>query len=107
MMRTLQLVPLLLLAACGGAETATSFASSSPASTSAPDGQRVPVATVLDAADPAEAARSPLLAAPTAAPAMDHSHHQHGAAPPSTGAPSAAPSMDHSHHQHGAGGNNP
>ncbi len=65
MMRTLQLVPLLLLAACGGAETATSFASSSPASTSAPDGQRVPVATVLDAADPAEAARSPLLAAPT------------------------------------------
>lgn len=97
----------IALAACGGAEPAISFATSSPASTAAPSGQRVPVATALDAADPAQAARSPLLAPPAAAPAMDHSHHHHGHAPASTAAPTApassgpAPAMDHSHHQHG------
>ena len=120
----------LLLAACGGAGAAASFDAGSPASTASPAGHRVPVATVLDAADPAAAARSPLLAAPTAAPAMDHSHHHHdhGPAPASTGAPAmdhshphhgsppastsapaapSAPAVDHSQHQHGAGGSKP
>jgi hypothetical protein len=111
-MRTLLLFGPLLLVACGGAEAANSFAASSPASTSAPTGHRVPVATVLDAAEPGDAARSPLLAADAAAPPMDHSHHHHGAPPASTGAPAApapsntGPAMDHSHH-HGAGGSKP
>jgi hypothetical protein len=90
----------IVLAACGGTEPAISVATSSPASSAAPSGHRVPVATALDATDPAQAARSPLLAAPTAAPAMDHSHHHHGAPSASTSAP--APAMDHSHHHHGA-----
>lgn len=82
-MRRLVLLAPFALAACAGADAA-SFAPSSPASPGAPSGQRLPVATVLDAADPAEAVRSPLLAAPTAAPAVDHSghHHHHGGATP-------------------------
>jgi hypothetical protein len=132
-MRTLLLFGPLLLAACGGVEAANSFAASSPASTAAPTGYRVPVATVLDAAEPGNAARSPLLAADAAAPPTDHSHHHHGppaastgvpamdhsqhqgAPPASTGVPavpapsSTGPAMDHSHHhhQHGAGGSKP
>lgn len=100
-----------ILVACGGAEVG-SFAASSPASTAAPDGLRVPVATVLASADPAAAERSPLLAAPTAAPAVDphaHHHHHHGPAPEVTSAPTAAPSATpsaapmpgHDHSQHG------
>ncbi len=106
MHRALFLVP-FLLAACGGAEAPTSFAAGSPADTASPSGHRVPVATVLDAADPAAAARSPLLAVPAAAPAMDHSHHHHGTPPAATSTPSAAPTVDHSKHNHGTGGNKP
>lgn len=106
-----------ILVACGGAEVG-SFAASSPASTAAPDGLRVPVATVLASADPAAAERSPLLAAPTAAPAADphahHHHHHHGPSAEGTSAPTASPSAKpsaaptapapmpgHDHSQHG------
>ena len=110
MKRALFLFPWILVA-WGGAEVG-SFAASSPASTAAPDGLRVPVATVLASADPAAAERSPLLAAPTAAPAADphaHHHHHHGPAPEVTSAPTAAPSATpsaapmpgHDHSQHG------
>lgn len=125
MTRVFLLFP-LILAACGGAEDRTSFAASSPASTAAPDGLRVPVATVLASADPGAAERSPLLAAPEAAPTADphahhhHHHHHHGPAPEATAAPTAspmamptaapsapAPMPGHDHHQHGAGGAKP
>ncbi|MEZ4298770.1 MAG: hypothetical protein R3B70_27715 [Polyangiaceae bacterium] len=66
---------LFLIAGCG-ADPAP-FSPSSPASTAFPGAQRVKVGTVLEAPDPGDAARSPLLGAPTAAPTMDHSHHHH------------------------------
>jgi hypothetical protein len=71
MARALVLLFTVFLAACG-AEPATTFPASSPASPEGPGGHRAKVATMLDAADPAQAARSPLLAPPAAATAVDH-----------------------------------
>jgi len=106
-MKRLVLLAPFVLAACAGADAAP-FVASSPASSAAPSGQRMPVATVLDASDPAEAVRSPLLAMPTAAAATapdPHAHHHHGAAAATapTPAPAAPSSTDHHHH----GGANP
>ncbi len=70
------------------------FAATSPASTFSPAGVRVPVASVLQASDPKEAVRSPLLSDVAAAPPSGHEHHHHhdhGAMTSGTAMPTSLP----------------